>query len=92
MNQTADAVRDASGRISSELIARARIEAAAGGRRILELLEEKIGLPRIQTVAALARGFGFRAIAPATLGGLTPAFDAFALHVSTRMAIGSSTN
>ena len=75
MTQAQEATRTSPDRISSELIAQARIEAAAGGRRILELLEEKSGLPRIQTVAALARGFGFRAVTPATLGGWTPAFD-----------------
>jgi general secretion pathway protein E len=75
MSQTPDAIRASSDRVSPDLIAQARIEAAAGGRRILELLEEKSGLPRIHTVGALARGFGFRAITPATLRGLTPAFD-----------------
>ena len=61
--------------ISADVIAQARHEAAAGGRRILELLEEKSGVGRIQTVGALARGFGFRAITPAMLDGLKPAFD-----------------
>jgi general secretion pathway protein E len=75
VSQAAQAVRAMSERISPELIAQARTESAAGGRRVLELLEEKSGLPRIHAVAALARGFGFRAVTPTTLGGLTPAFD-----------------
>jgi general secretion pathway protein E len=75
VNQASRIVRAVSDQISPELVAQARAEAAAGGRRILELLEEKCGLPRIHAVATLARGFGFRALTPATLGGLTPAFD-----------------
>jgi general secretion pathway protein E len=71
--------------ISSELIAQARIEAASTGGRVLELIEAKSGHSRIHAIAALARGFGFRAITPATLGGLTPAFDVVSYaHASMR--------
>ncbi len=75
MMQIAHTISASPDRISPELIVQARTEAAAGGRRVLELLEEKSGLSRIRTIEALARGFGFRAVTPATLGGLTPAFD-----------------
>jgi general secretion pathway protein E len=75
MSAVLESVSAPQDRISAELIAQARVESAAGGRRILELLEEKSGLPRVQAVAALARGIGLRAITPATLGGWTPAFD-----------------
>ncbi len=68
-------LRPATVRISPELISQARAEAAAGHRHVLELLEERSGLTRAHTVAALARGFDIRAVTPSVLGALKPAFD-----------------
>ncbi|HVY05603.1 MAG TPA: GspE/PulE family protein [Burkholderiales bacterium] len=77
MNAQATAIGHA-GHFPPELIAQARTQAGAGGRKILELIEELSGMSRTQMVAELARGCGFRAITPATLGGLAPAFDVVA--------------
>ena len=53
MNHARAALSASSDRVSTDLIAQARLASATGGRPVLELLEEKSGLPRVHAVGAL---------------------------------------
>ena len=75
MNMPLEAVVLANSAPPAKLIAEARSESAASGRRALEIVEERSDLPRNEIVTALAASFGYRPITSGELGKLAAAFD-----------------
>ena len=62
--------------IGDEMIVESRKQAAQGGQRVMEILEERSGFSRPTLVALLAAGFAMRPIAAADLPRLQPDFEA----------------
>ena len=68
--------------ISDELMAAARAQSMAGGRRALELIGEQSDLPRDEIVRLVAGRFDYRPLTSGTLSGYAPAFDAIPYTVA----------
>ncbi|MDH4285896.1 MAG: GspE/PulE family protein [Gallionella sp.] len=70
--------------ISHEVIAKARLDAAKSGRRVLEVLEEELRLPAAELATHLAATFSYPLLAMQDMQQLQPTFDVLPYAESVR--------
>jgi general secretion pathway protein E len=70
--------------LAPALVAAARADAARSRRRVIELLEERLGLPPGDFVACVAASLHYRTATMEELGALAPAFDVLPFEEAAR--------